>query len=175
MMRPRASDKRKRAAATVVDQESRKQHEQIEDGKQEQPVSRGTNGSGAHVQLQREQKEQSPTDRDGRAINRACKSEPPRQLRSQSKEAAVDQDLLRCCSPSCDNRQPGDAGPGIVIGAVEREGPEMGRCPKEDYKSRRGSRPACPVAAAHPITGGSAPAAPPMTMFCDAARFSQTV
>src|ERR1700731_2366668 len=28
------------------------------------------------------------------------------------------------------------------------------------------SSPTCPVAAAHPITGGSAPAAPPMTIFC---------
>ena len=32
-----------------------------------------------------------------------------------------------------------------------------------------------PVAAAHPITGGSAPAAPPMTMFCGVDRFSQAV
>ena len=32
-----------------------------------------------------------------------------------------------------------------------------------------GSSPTSPVAAAHPITGGSAPAAPPMTMFCGVA------
>jgi hypothetical protein len=42
-------------------------------------------------------------------------------------------------------------------------------------KSTSGSIPACPVVAVHPITGGSAPAAPPMTMFWDVVRFSQTV
>ncbi len=34
---------------------------------------------------------------------------------------------------------------------------------------------ACPVAAAQPITGGKAPAAPPMTMFCGVERFSHIV
>ena len=32
-----------------------------------------------------------------------------------------------------------------------------------------------PVAAAQPITGGKAPAAPPMTMFCGVQRFSHIV
>ena len=32
-----------------------------------------------------------------------------------------------------------------------------------------------PVAAAQPISGGKAPAAPPMTIFCAVRRFSQTV
>jgi hypothetical protein len=99
-------------------------------------VSRATIGSGAHVQLQCEQEEQCAADPDGRAIDRACKSERPGELRSQNKEAAVDQNLPRCCSPSCDDRQHGDAGPGIVIGAVERERPKMGWCPKEDNKER---------------------------------------
>ena len=31
------------------------------------------------------------------------------------------------------------------------------------------------VTAAQPSTGGAAPAAPPMTMFCEVARFSHTV
>ena len=38
-----------------------------------------------------------------------------------------------------------------------------------------GSSPISPVAAAQPITGGRAPAAPPMTMFCGVLRFSHTV
>ena len=38
-----------------------------------------------------------------------------------------------------------------------------------------GSSLTSPVAAAHPITGGSAPAPPPMTMFCRVARFSHAV
>jgi len=32
-----------------------------------------------------------------------------------------------------------------------------------------------PVTAAQPMTGGSAPAAPPMTMFCGVERLSQRV
>ena len=32
-----------------------------------------------------------------------------------------------------------------------------------------------PVTAAQPTRGGTAPAAPPMTMFCGVRRFSQTV
>jgi hypothetical protein len=32
-----------------------------------------------------------------------------------------------------------------------------------------------PVAAAQPTSGGTAPAAPPMTMFCGVERFSQRV
>jgi hypothetical protein len=32
-----------------------------------------------------------------------------------------------------------------------------------------------PVAAAQPISGGKAPAAPPMTMFCGVRRYNQTV
>ncbi len=35
--------------------------------------------------------------------------------------------------------------------------------------------PTLPVTAAHPMTGGSAPAAPPMTMFCGVERLSQIV
>jgi hypothetical protein len=49
----RARDTRE-GAITVVDQESRKQDEQIGNGKQEKPVSRATIGSGAQVQLQGE-------------------------------------------------------------------------------------------------------------------------
>ena len=37
------------------------------------------------------------------------------------------------------------------------------------------SMPTEPVAAAQPIIGGKAPAAPPMTMFCGVRRFSHIV
>ncbi len=40
---------------------------------------------------------------------------------------------------------------------------------------RNGSSATWLVAAAQPISGGKAPAAPPMTMFCGVRRFSQTV
>ena len=38
-----------------------------------------------------------------------------------------------------------------------------------------GSSPMLPVAAAQPIIGGKAPAAPPMTMFCGVERLSHIV
>ena len=38
-----------------------------------------------------------------------------------------------------------------------------------------GTRSTEPVTAAQPITGGNAPAAPPITMFCGVRRFSQIV
>jgi len=37
------------------------------------------------------------------------------------------------------------------------------------------ARPTRPVTAAHPTSGGTAPAAPPMTMFCTVRRFSHHV
>jgi hypothetical protein len=37
------------------------------------------------------------------------------------------------------------------------------------------STPTLPVAAAQPITGGNAPAAPPITMFCGVERLSHIV
>src|SRR5215831_18230800 len=90
--------------AAVIDQERRKQRKQMEDGKQEQPVSGATIGSNALVQLKCEQEEKSAADCGDHAIDRACKSEPPGQLRSENKQAAVDQDLPRCCSPSRDRK-----------------------------------------------------------------------
>ena len=41
--------------------------------------------------------------------------------------------------------------------------------------STSGIRSTDPVTAAQPITGGNAPAAPPMTMFCGVRRFSHIV
>ena len=42
-------------------------------------------------------------------------------------------------------------------------------------KNTRGSRDKDPVAIVQPITGGRAPAAPPITMFCEVLFFSQIV
>ena len=39
-------------------------------------------------------------------------------------------------------------------------------------KRMRAGRPTLLVTAAHPTSGGMAPAAPPMTMFCGVVRFS---
>src|SRR5216684_3544767 len=89
------------------------------------------------VQLACEQKENRPADRDDHAIDRPCKPEHPGQLRGESQEAAVDQDLPCRCSLSRNHRQHGNAGTGVVIGAIERESPEMGRRPKEDNEEQR--------------------------------------
>src|SRR6516164_6318019 len=99
----------------VIDQERRKQHEQIGNRKQKQPVCGATVSSNAVVQLNCEQKEKRAADGGDRAIDRARKPERPGQLRRESKEAAVDQDLPRRRSSSRNNRQHGNAGTGIVI------------------------------------------------------------
>src|SRR5246127_2536597 len=90
--RMRGTHERERLTA-MVDQEGRKQHEQIEDGEHEQPVSGAALGFDALVQLKCELKEKRPADRGDRAINGACKSKHPWQLRGESHEAAIDQDL----------------------------------------------------------------------------------
>ena len=139
-------------------------------------MSRATIGAAAPAQLNCEQKEKRAADRDDHAIDRARKPERPGQLRSENKEAAVDQDLPRRRSSSRNNRQHGNAGTGIVIAAIERESPKWGGVQRKMMrKSTRDSSPTYPAAAAHPITGGRAPAAPPITMFWDVFRFSQAV
>ena len=52
----------------------------------------------------------------------------------------------------------------------------MRRRPEEDDREQeqRGEL-EVPVAAAQPTSGGTAPAAPPITMFCGVERFSQRV
>ena len=69
-----------------------------------------------------------------------------------------------------------DAGAGVIVAAVERQRPGMGRRPQEDDEEEdKLSRLTAPVTAAQPIIGGEAPAAPPMTMFCGVRRFSHIV
>src|SRR5258707_7351302 len=121
----------------MVDQEHRKQHEQVEDGEHEQSLSSAAIGPSASVELTCEQKEKRPADRDRRAIDGPCKSEHPGQLRGQNQEAAVDQYLPRCSSPSRDNRQHGDAGSGIIISTIYRARPEQELLPKEDNEEQR--------------------------------------
>src|SRR5258707_4385052 len=87
--------------------------------------------------MTREQKEKRPADGGDRAIRRACKPQYPGQLRGQNREAAVDQDLPRCCSASRDNRQHRYACTRVVVGTIKRESPEMRRRPKEDNEEQR--------------------------------------
>src|SRR5262249_53930661 len=100
----------------------------------EQPLSRATVHLDTPLELECEQKKNRAADRCDHAIDRACKPECPGQLRSENKEAAVDQDLPRRCGASRNNRQHGNTGAGILISAMERESPERGRRPEEDDK-----------------------------------------
>src|ERR1700722_5879703 len=110
----------------MVDQEGGKQRKQIEDGEHKQPVGGAAIGLNASVQLACKQKEKRLADRGGRTIHRACKPEHPGQLRGESQQAAVDQDLARCCGPPRDNRQHRHPRTRVVIGTIKRQSPEMG-------------------------------------------------
>ena len=49
-------------------------------------------------------------------------------------------------------------------------------CPKKNYKNKViGSKLIVLVAIVHPITGGNAPAAPPITIFCGVFLFNHIV
>ena len=61
----------------MVDQESRKQHEQIDDREHEQPVSSAAIEPLGSVQPLCEQKEKRPANRGGRAIQGASKPQRP--------------------------------------------------------------------------------------------------
>ena len=83
----------------VVGQQSRKQHEQVEDGEREQAMSGAPIGLAAPAQLQRERNEDRSADGGDRAIDRAGKSERPRQQRSRRPEE-------RCRSGSAASLRP---------------------------------------------------------------------
>ena len=161
----------------MVDQEGRKQHEQIGDGEHEQPVSSAAIGSNAPVQLECEQQGKAPrrsrrsrhrSSLQTRAPRAAPRPEPGGRCRSGS--AALLQPVPRQPAASArlhaHSRQLRLSARAQKWGGVQR---------KIMRNSASGSSPISPVAAAHPITGGSAPAAPPMTMFCGVARFSHAV
>ena len=97
--------------------------------------------------------------------------------RQRHQQRGVDDDLLAGLVGAGDHRQHRHAGALVVAGAVERQRPEVRRRPHEDdeEQQRRSRGSTEPVAAAQPIIGGKAPAAPPMTMFCGVRRFSHMV
>ena len=95
---------------------------------------------------------------------------------SAVRRGRVGEDLAPRRRLAGDDRQHRHAGAGVVVLDQERQGPEVGRGPDEDDREgpeRLGER--LPAAAAQPTSGGTAPAAPPMTMFCGVSGFSQSV
>src|ERR1700704_903090 len=117
----------------------------------------------ASVELPREPDQDHPADGRRQAIDRAGKAEPPGQQRNRQKNDAINEDLPRRRGPSDNNREHGEAGPAIFVRTMM-------------IRNRTsGASSMSPVAAAQPITGGSAPAAPPMTMFWGVSRLSHIV
>src|SRR5262249_60890433 len=98
-----------------------------------------TEGAGP-AQSQRGPEEERAGREGGDAVDGAGEAERPRQQRNRRQEDAVDEDLARRCGSPGDNRQHGDAGTGILVGAVERERPEVRRRPQKDDQEQ-GERP----------------------------------
>ena len=86
-------------------------------------------------------------------------------------------DLAARLGDAADDREHRHAGRRVVAADPQRERPEVRRRPVEDDQEQehRRAAPTLPVTAAQPMTGGSAPAAPPMTMFWGVLRFSMIV
>src|SRR5712672_144670 len=127
---PREDDCGRLAAA--VGQKRREQHEQVDDREAEQEVSRPPVERAGPAQSQREPDEERSTRDGGHAVDGAGQPEPPWQQRNRNQEDAVDKDVPGRRGSSGNDRQHGDAGTGIVVGAIECEGPEMRRRPQED-------------------------------------------
>src|SRR5882724_5431198 len=89
-------------------------------------------GLTAPDQLTREHYENRSANKDSHAIDRAGKSECPWEHRALYQKSAVDEDLPRCCGPSGNDRQHGDARTGIFVDAIERQRPKMRRRPQEN-------------------------------------------
>src|ERR1700727_126552 len=75
--------RRRERAASMVNQEGRKQRKQIEDGECEQPVSGAAIGASAPADPASEQKENRAANRSDRAIHRTSEPEGPGQLRDK--------------------------------------------------------------------------------------------
>src|SRR5262249_12601562 len=112
-----------RISDSLADQESREKHKEVQNGKREQATCRPSIDFAAHDQRQRQRDENRPADGSGRAIDRSGKSKRPWQQRNREQRYAVNKDLSRGPCPADDDRQHRDAGTGVFVGAVERQGP----------------------------------------------------
>ena len=97
--------------------------------------------------------------------------------RRRDEQQRIDHDLPAGLDRTDDIGQHRHADPLVVAAAAERQRPEVRRRPQEDEQKERDrpDRERVPVAAAHPITGGNAPAAPPITMLSGVRRFRTIV
>src|ERR1700722_581335 len=116
----------------MINEERRKEHEQIGYGEYEQAMSRAPVSFTASAELERKHNKNSSEDRCSRAIDRACKANRPRQQGSWNQESAVDQNLTFGGHAARNGREHGHTRPGIVVCAIECERPEMRWRPEKD-------------------------------------------
>ena len=98
------------------------------------------------------------------------------QLAHRVEQHRVEQDLAARLGLAAHHRQHRHADLRVLVLHEQAERPEVRRRPEEDDREEveRGSVQAA-VTAAQPTSGGTAPAAPPITMFCGVERFSHIV
>jgi hypothetical protein len=77
---------------------------------------------GGTVQPECEHNEDRPANNGDRRLDCADKAECPRQQRNRNQVHAVHEDLPRCGALSGNDRQHGDAGTGIFVATIERQG-----------------------------------------------------
>src|SRR5262249_37073032 len=115
----KTANSKRRMSDSLAGQESREQNKQVQDGKREDVMCRGTISSVAPDQSQRERYERRPANCSGCAIDCAGKPKRPRQERSREEQDAVDQDLSRGLGSAGYDWQHGHTGAGIFFGAIK--------------------------------------------------------
>src|SRR5262245_24821482 len=121
-------------AQSIFDQQDRKEDEQIDDGEREQTARR------ALAALALALAAHPPGERDHSRAGHDCRhpvehmrvAEKPRRGADRYEHRGIEQNLPSRLLHSRNNRQHRDAGSGIVVGANERQRPEMRRRPEED-------------------------------------------
>ena len=155
-----------------VDDQRREQREQIEDRISRTAASPGAIPAGSVARLastvQASAMKTSAERGRGDAIDRAGQAERPRRdRRGGHRQACRGRSGGGSPATPGDDRQHRHPGGGIIGADEQRQRPEMRRGPQEDDREQQQrQRRDSPVAATQPISGGKAPAAPPMTMFC---------
>jgi hypothetical protein len=160
-----------------VHQQHGKEHEQVKNRKRKQAGSRALFGVIASAQLHCKQYHRRAGHACSRAVDCSSKSECAGQDRNRHQQDAVNENLPLCFGGTSHNRQHWDAGTGVFASTTERQRPEMRGRPQEDDQEENERFHPNAAGGRNPtsITGGKAPAAPPMTIFCGVWRFSHIV
>ena len=125
-------DRRGPAIDLVVGQEGCKQQEEIGNGEDEQAMRGSPIGPAAPAQPGSERDEDRSADNGGRTIDRPGKPENAREQGRRDQKHAVGENLPRCCGAPANDGQHRHARTGVVVGASERQRPEVRWGPQED-------------------------------------------